>query len=72
MWSRGRTIAEIAHAIKRVDEQNPKDPYHSLRNFLYRMHQGYVDDKGRFVRLPYRVSPKRVLAGSKAGLRAWA
>jgi len=72
MWEQGRTISQIAHAIKRVDEQNPKDPHHSLRNFLHRMHKGYVDNKGRLVRLPYRVSPKLVRAGKQAGLRAWA
>jgi hypothetical protein len=71
MWAKGFTIAQIAHAIERIDKHNPKDPYHSLRNFLYRMHQGYIDEKGRFVRLPHRVSRKRVQVGSKCGLRAW-
>ena len=72
LWERGKTIAQIAHAIDRVDKNNPKDPYHSLRNFLFRMHKGYRNEKGRMVRLPHRISRKRVLAGRKAGLRAWA
>ncbi len=72
MWEQGRTISQIAHAIKRVDKQNPKDPYHSLRNFLYRMHKGYTAGNGQIVRLPYRVSPKLVRACKQAGLRAWA
>jgi hypothetical protein len=38
MWAKGMTIAGIARAINRVDKDNLKDPYHSLRNFLYRMH----------------------------------
>lgn len=71
MWGRNESIATIARAIGRVDKNNPKDPYHSLRNFLYRMHQGYTDCNGRIIRLPYRVSPKRVRACRKAGLRAW-
>lgn len=70
MWAQGMTIAEIAQGIKRVDENNPKDPYHSLRNLLFRMHRGYVAD-GKIVRLPYRVSKKTVRAARKAGLRAW-
>lgn len=72
LWAQKKPIAHIARAIGRVDKENRKDPYHSLRNFLYRMHKGYVNAKGRFTRLPYRVSPKRVRACKQAGLRAWA
>src|ERR1700740_3076346 len=56
MWKRGTTIAEIARAVNRVDKNNPNDPYHSLRNFLYRMHKGYTNGRGKIVRLPHRVS----------------
>jgi hypothetical protein len=70
MWARGKTIAQIAHSINRVDKHNAKDPYHSLRNFLYRMHNGYLDGNGQVVRLPHRVSAKMVRAGRKAGLRS--
>src|SRR5438477_6818057 len=60
MWEKGMTIGRIARATKRVDKENANgDLYHSLRNFLYRMHtHGYRDANGRLVRLPYRVSPK--------------
>ncbi len=72
MWAEGRTIAEIARATKRVDRADPNgDLYHSLRNFLYRMHtRGYIGADGQIVRLPYRVSKRRVRAGRRAGLRA--
>jgi hypothetical protein len=70
MWKKGWTIARIARAIDRVDKDNPKDPYHSLRNFLYRMHKGYVDERGRTVMLPHRVSKATVRAARRAGLRA--
>lgn len=72
MWAQNKPISVIARAVGRVDKDNPKDPYHSLRNFLYRMHKGYTDHTGRFVRLPHRVSAKRVRACKQAGLRAWA
>ena len=71
MWKQGRTIAQIARAVNRVDKNNPDDPYHSLRNFLWRMHKGYTNDKGRVVKLPRRVSKAAVRAARKAGLRAW-
>jgi hypothetical protein len=71
MWKERMTIAQIARAIDRVDKHNPKDPYHSLRNFLYRMHHGYVNGNGRTVQLPYRVSTKALQAARRAGLRAW-
>lgn len=72
MWAQNKPISVIAHAIGRVDKNNPKDPFHSLRNFLHRMHKGYTDRTGRIVRLPHRVSAKRVRACKRAGLRAWA
>ena len=72
MWAQNKSIAVIARAIGRVDKNNPNDPYHSLRNFLYRMHKGYTNSAGRVVRLPHRVSAKRVRACKQAGLRAWA
>jgi hypothetical protein len=71
MWKKGMTIPEIARAIDRVDKQNPHDPYHSLRNFLCRMHKGYTNDKGKIVKLPHRVSKAALRAARKAGLRAW-
>ena len=72
MWEKGMTIAAIARLIGRIDKNNPGDPFHSLRNCLYRMHKGYTDHTGRIVRLPHRVSAKRVRACKQAGLRAWA
>ena len=73
MWGNGMTIGRIARATNRVDKENANgDLYHSLRNFLHRMHtHGYRNANGRLVRLPYRVSPKTVRAARKAGLRAW-
>lgn len=72
MWGSGKSIAQIGHAIKRVDKDSPTgDLYHSLRNFLYRMHRGYQNKNGRTVRLPYRVPQHTVRAARKAGLRAW-
>jgi hypothetical protein len=72
MWAKGMSIAEIARATKRVDKNNPNgDLYHSLRNFLYRMHKGYAGADGKIIRLPYRVPKKTVRAAREAGLRAW-
>jgi hypothetical protein len=71
MWAKGLTISAIAKAIGRVDENNPSDPFHSLRNCLHRMHRGYTDHTGRVVRLPYRVSARQVRACKRAGHRAW-
>lgn len=73
MWRAGKSIAQIGQAIGRVDKESPTgDLYHSLRNFLYRMHnRGYKNKGGRLVRLPYRVSKRTVRAARKAGLRAW-
>lgn len=72
MWDQGKTIATIAHAIGRIDKDNPKDPYHSLRNFLYRMHKGYQNGDGKTVKLPHRVSQATIRAARKAGFQAWA
>ena len=71
MWKLGKTIAQIAYGINRVDKNNPQDPYHSLRNFLTRMHKGYHNGNGRIVKLPHRVSKSTLRAAKKAGLRAW-
>lgn len=72
LWGAGKSIAQIGHAIGRVDKDSSTgDLYHSLRNFLYRMHRGYKNKNGRLVRLPYRVSKRTVRAARKAGLRAW-
>jgi hypothetical protein len=71
MWKEDLTIAQIARAINRVDKNNPGDPYHSLRNFLYRMHKGYDNGRGRIVKLPHRVSKSTLRAARRAGLRAW-
>jgi len=70
MWGQGKKISAIARAINRVDKHNPGDPYHSLRNFLYRMHKGYTNRKGKVVKLPHRVSKATVRRSRKAGLRA--
>jgi hypothetical protein len=70
LWGKNKTIAEIARAVGCVDKHNPKDPFHSLRNFLRIMHIGYVNANGRIVRLPYRVSPGTVRASRKAGNKA--
>ena len=71
MWRKGMTIAQIARAVDRVDKNNPSDPYHSLRNFLCRMHKGYTNGRGKIVKLPHRVSKDALRAARKAGLRAW-
>ncbi len=73
MWAAKKTIATIAHALGRVDKHNHKDPYHSLRNFLYRRHKhGYRNGNGKIVKLPHRVAHSTVKAGQRAGMRAWA
>jgi hypothetical protein len=69
LWAEGKTIANIAQRLGRIDVNNPNDPYHSLRNFLRRMHAGYPDANGRIVRLPYRVSPTTVTLSRKVGLQ---
>ena len=70
MWEQGKTISTIAYAIGCVDQKNPKDRFHSLRNLLYRMHKGYKDKSGRIVKLPHRVSKATLIAARRAGLRA--
>jgi hypothetical protein len=73
MWVAGKTIAVIAHTLGRIDKHNPKDPYHSLRNFMYRMRRwGYRNGDGKLVKLPRRVGNSTVKACQRAGLRAWA
>jgi hypothetical protein len=71
MWAQHKTISVIAHAIGRVDKDNGKDPYHSLRNCLHRMHKGYRNEQGVIVKLPHRVSKPTLRAARQAGLRAW-
>ena len=51
MWSAKKTIAQIARAIGRFDNQNPKRSLHAVRDCLRRMHKGYVDARGRLVKL---------------------
>jgi len=68
LWNEGKTISEIAHAIGRIDINNPRDPYHSLRNFLRIMHKfGYVDETGRRVKLPHRVAQRTIDRATAAG-----
>jgi hypothetical protein len=68
LWNEGRTIPEIAHAIGRIDTNNPRDPYHSLRNFLRIMHKtGYLDETGQRVKLPHRVSQTTIDRATAAG-----
>lgn len=69
MWKKQMSIGQIARSINRVDKNNPKDPFHSMRNCLRRMHAGYRDANGRIVRLPYRVSPNTVRISRKVGLQ---
>ncbi len=68
LWQQGKTIAEIAAAIDRVG--TGKDPYHGLRVVLTLMHRGYRNGDGKIVKLPHRVSQKRVRLCRKAGQRA--
>ena len=68
MWADGKTIAEIGKAIDRIGDG--KDPYHSLRVVLTRMHRGYKDSHGKLVKLPHRVSQKTVRLSRKAGKKA--
>ena len=68
MWEQQKkTIAQIAHAIGRVDKNNPQDPYHSLRNFMHRMRRwGYRNDDGKLVKLSRRVGNSTVKACQRA------
>src|SRR5579864_3354891 len=70
MWSARKTIAQIARAIGRFDEKYPTRSLHAVRDCLRRMHKGYVDARGRLVKLPHRVSPATVRACRKAGFSA--
>ena len=73
MWAAGKTIAVIAQTLGYIDKHNPKDPYHSLRNFMYQLRKrGYRNDDGKPVKLPRRVAKSTVKACTLAGLRAWA
>lgn len=67
MWEQNKTIAQIAHAIGRVDKDNLKDPYPSVRNFLYRMHKGRRNEDGNIVKLPHRIGPSTVKKSRVAG-----
>jgi hypothetical protein len=66
LWREGHTIADIAKRIGRV-EKDKDDPYHGLRNFLRIMHRGYRDQRGKIVKLPYRVPKSTVMASMKIG-----
>jgi hypothetical protein len=68
LWSREKTIPEIAKAIGRVGKGD--DPYHSLRVALTKMHKGYKNAEGGIVRLPHRVTRAALRAATKAGRRA--
>jgi hypothetical protein len=66
LWARGKTIAEIAELIGRIDQNREDgDKYHTLRVFLMRMHAGYKDRSGKIVKLPYRASRKLVRAAKE-------
>jgi len=72
MWEQqDKTIAQIAHAIGRIDKNNPQDPYHSVRNAMYRMRRwGYINEYGKRVKLgSYRVDKSTRKASRVAGLR---
>lgn len=57
LWARGKTIAEIAKQIGRIDRgRDDGDKHHTMRVFLMRMHRGYRDRNGPMTRLSYRVS----------------
>jgi hypothetical protein len=61
LWRAGKTIAQIAKAIGRIEKR--PDPFHAMRNCLRTMHQqGYRDEKGNTVKLPYRADRKAVKA----------
>lgn len=66
LWAKGKTIAEIAERIGRIDRNREDgDKYHTLRVFLMRMHAGYKDRSGKIVKLPYRASRKLVRAAKE-------
>jgi hypothetical protein len=66
LWAEGKTIAEIAERIGRIDRSREDgDKYHTMRVFLMRMHAGYKDRSGKIVKLPYRASRKLVRAAKQ-------
>ncbi len=68
LWAEGKTIAEIAEHIGRIDRNHEDgDKYHTLRVFLMRMHAGYRDGSGKIVKLPYRASRTLVRAAKERG-----
>lgn len=69
LWAKGKTIAEIAERIDRIDQNREDgDKYHTMRVFLMRMHAGYKDRSGNIVKLPYRASRKLVRAAKERRL----
>jgi hypothetical protein len=69
LWAKGKTIAEIADRIGRIDRSREDgDKYHTMRVFLMRMHAGYKDRSGKIVKLPYRASRKLVRAAKERRL----
>lgn len=68
LWQKGKTIAEIAKAIRRVGKGD--DPYHALRVVLTRMHKGYRNSEGKLVKLPHRITRRALKAATKAGKKA--
>lgn len=70
MWEQNKTIAQIAHTLGVVDKDNPKDRYHSLRNFMYQLRKrAYRDENGELLKLPRRVGKSTVKALQRAGLK---
>jgi hypothetical protein len=66
LWADGKTIAEIAEQIGRIDKKREDgDKHHTLRVFLMRMHAGYRNKFGKIVKLPYRASRKLVSAAKQ-------
>jgi hypothetical protein len=69
LWAEGKTIAEIAERIGRIDRNREDgDKYHTMRVFLMRMHAGYKDRSGKIVKLPYRASRELVRAAKERHL----
>jgi hypothetical protein len=69
LWAKGKTIAEIAGRIGRIDRSREDgDKYHTMRVFLMRMHAGYKDRSGKIVKLPYRASRMLVRAAKERRL----
>jgi DNA-binding transcriptional ArsR family regulator len=71
LWAQDKSIAQIAHATGYVDRGKKAKfgPYHTLRRFLNRMHNGYRDSSGKIVKLPHRVSARTVHRARQAGRR---